>query len=137
MAAIFTRQQAELTEITALLTGPSIELHRPAPLVRRDLADTGREQLTLADARARMRSASAEVTGLVTAAEEAWNDVAGRLDAAAGDLPEVDPLGDQDLAGEISAVRAELDWLRGLLTAAAGAVNGYQQAVLVMGGQQR
>jgi hypothetical protein len=107
--------QKELAEITALLTGPSIELHRPAPLGRRDLADTGREQLTLADARAQMRSTFAEVTGLVSAAEEAWNDVAGRLDAAAEDLRGVDPLGDEDLAGEVSAVRAELDWLRGQL----------------------
>jgi hypothetical protein len=107
--------QKQLAEITVLLTGPSIELHRPAPLGRRDLADTGREQLTLAAARAQMRSAFAEVTGLVPAAEEAWNDVAGRLDAAAEDLRGVDPLGDEDLAGEVSAVRAELDWLRGLL----------------------
>jgi hypothetical protein len=108
--------QKELAQITALLTGPSVEVdHGPAPLARRDLADAGREQLTLATARARMRSAFTEVTGVVSAAEQAWNDVAGTLDAAAGDLGGVEALGDQDLGVEVAEVRAELDRLRGLL----------------------
>jgi hypothetical protein len=62
-----------------------------------------------------MRGAFAEVTGVVSAAEQTWNDVAGRLDAASADLIGVEPLGDEDLAREVSAVRAELDRLRGLL----------------------
>ena len=108
--------QKELAEITALLTGPSVELDRgPAPLARRDLADTGREQITLTTARAQMRGAFAEVTGVVSAAEQVWNDVAGKLDAAAADLTRVDALGDEDLAREVAAARAELDRLRGLL----------------------
>jgi hypothetical protein len=108
--------QKELAQITALLTGPSVEVDRgPAPLARRDLADAGREQLTLATARARMRGAFTEVTGVVSAAEQAWNDVAGILDAAAGDLGGVEALGDQDLGVEVAEVRAELDRLRGLL----------------------
>jgi hypothetical protein len=108
--------QKELAEITALLTGPSVEVDRgPAPLARRDLADAGREQLTLATARARMRGAFTEVTGVVSAAEQAWNDVAGTLDAAARDLSGIDALGDQDLGREVAEARAELDRLRGLL----------------------
>ena len=108
--------QKELAEITALLTGPSVEVDRgPAPLARRDLADAGREQLTLATARARMRGAFTEVTGVVSAAEQAWNDVAGTLDAAARDLSGIDALGDQDLGREVAEVQAELDRLRGLL----------------------
>jgi hypothetical protein len=108
--------QKELTQITALLTGPSVEVDRgPAPLARRDLADAGREQLTLATARARMRGAFNEVTGVVSAAEQAWNDVAGTLDAAAGDLRGVEAPDDQDLSREVAEVRAELDRLRGLL----------------------
>jgi hypothetical protein len=108
--------QRELDEITALLTGPSVEIDRgPAPLARRDLADTGREQLTLSATRTRMSGAFAEVTAVVSAAEQAWNDVAGKLDSAAADLHGVEVLGDQDLAAEVAEVQAELDRLRGLL----------------------
>src|SRR5260370_23538253 len=86
--------QKELAEITALLTGPSVEVNRgPAPRARRDLADAGRDQVGLATATARMRAAFAEVTGVVSAAEQAWNDIAGRLDAASADLRGVEPLG--------------------------------------------
>src|SRR6516164_7097422 len=108
--------QKELAQITALLTGPSVEVDRgPAPLARRDLADAGREQLTLATARARMRGAFTKVTEVVSAAEQAWNDVAGTLDAAARDLSGIDALGDQELGMELAEVRTELDRLRGLL----------------------
>jgi hypothetical protein len=110
--------QRELAEITALLTGPSVEIDRgPAPLARRDLADAGREQLTLTTARTRMSGAFAAVTGVVSAAEQAWNDVAGKLDSAAAELSAVELLGDQDLALEVAEVQAELDRLRGLLNA--------------------
>jgi hypothetical protein len=110
--------QMELAEITALLTGPSVEIdHGPAPLARRDLADTGREQMTLVAARARMRGAFAAVAAVTSAAEQAWNDVAGKLDAAAADLSGVEVLGDQDLASEVAEVQADLDRLRGLLNA--------------------
>jgi len=106
----------ELAQITALLTGPSVEIDRgPAPLARRDLVDAGREQLTLATARARMRGAFAEVTAVVSAAEQTWNEVAAALDAAAGDLGGIDAQGDQDLGGAVAGVQAELDRLRGLL----------------------
>jgi hypothetical protein len=110
--------QKELAAITALLTGPSVEIDRgPAPLARRDLADAGREQMTLASARGRMSGAFVEVTGVVSAAEQAWNNVAGKLDSAAADLNGVEVLGDQDLAFEVAEVQAELDRLRGLLNA--------------------
>jgi len=108
--------QKELAQITALLTEPSVEVDRvPAPLARRDLADAGREQLTLATARARMRGWFTEVTGVVSAAEQTWNDVAGMLDAAAGDLSGIQAPDDQDLGRDVADVRAELDRLRGLL----------------------
>jgi hypothetical protein len=110
--------QKELAEITALLTGPSVEIdHGPAPLARRDLADTGREQMTLIAARARMRAAFAAVAAVTSEAEQGWNDVAGKLDAAAADLSGVEMLGDQDLASEVAEVQADLDRLRGLLNA--------------------
>jgi hypothetical protein len=110
--------QKELADITALLTGPSVEIdHGPAPLARRDLADTGREQMTLVAARARMRGAFAAVAAVTSEAEQAWNDVAGKLDAAAADLSRVEVLGDQDLASEVAEVQADLDRLRSLLNA--------------------
>jgi hypothetical protein len=110
--------QKELADITALLTGPSVEIdHGPAPLARRDLADTGREQMTLVAARARMRGAFAAVTAVTSEAEQAWNDVAGKLDAAAADLSGVEVLSDQDLASEVAEMQADLDRLRGLLNA--------------------
>jgi hypothetical protein len=110
--------QKELTDITALLTRPSVEVTRaPAPLARRDLADTGRDQLTPATAVARMRSAFAEVADVVSAAEQAWNAVAGPLDAAAADLAHSDPMGDEALAAELATVRAELDRQRAALNA--------------------
>ncbi len=108
--------QKGLAEITALLTGPSVEVDRePAPLARRNLVDTGREQMTLTAARARMSGAFAWVTGVISAAEQAWNDMAGALDSAAADLSGVEVLGDQDLAFEMAEVQADLDRLRGLL----------------------
>ena len=107
--------QEKLAKITALLTGPSIELHRPAPFGERDLADTGREQVSITTGRARMSAAFAEVTSVVSAAEEAWNDMTSRLDTVAADLHGIDPLGDEDLAAQVSEVRDELDRLRGLL----------------------
>ncbi|MBV9448371.1 MAG: hypothetical protein JO345_21000 [Streptosporangiaceae bacterium] len=108
--------QRELTEVTGLLTLPSVEVTRgPAPLGRRDLADTGRDQLTLSAAVARMRTAFAEVADLVAAAEQAWNSVAGPLDAAAADLAHADSLGDEALAAELAEVRAELDRQRAAL----------------------
>jgi len=117
--ALATRPgQDELAEITALLTGPSVEIDRgPAPLARRNLADAGREQMTLTAAQARMSGAFAEVTGVVAAAEQAWNDMAGKLDSAAADLGGVQMLGDEDLAFEVAEVQAEHDRLRGLLNA--------------------
>jgi hypothetical protein len=108
--------QKGLAEITALLNGPSVEIDRgPAPLARRNLVDTGREQMTLTAARARMSAAFAWVTGVVSAAEHAWDDMAGKLDSAAADLSGVEVLGDQDLAFEMAEVQSDLDWLRGLL----------------------
>ena len=108
--------QRELAEITALLTQPSVELTRaPAPLARRDVADTGRDLLTVATAVARMRSAFAEVADVVTAAEQAWNNVAGPLDAAGAALAHAGGLSDEALAAEIAQVRAELERQRAAL----------------------
>ena len=109
----------ELAAVTALLTGRSVQLASgPAPLAGRDLADSGREDLTLASAVARMRGAFAAVTEVVAAAEHVWTEVAGRLDAAARELarvaPQAETLGDESLT-DLAAVQGRLTRLRDML----------------------
>jgi hypothetical protein len=110
----------ELTALTALLTGRSVQLASgPAPLAGRDLADPGREDLTLATAVARMRGAFSSVTEVVSAAEHVWTEVAGRLDAAGAELARVTPLsaalGDEALTGNLAAAQGKLARMRDTL----------------------
>ena len=112
----------ELASITTLLTGPSIELASgPAPLAGRDLADTGREDLTLVVAVTRMRRCFAEITAVASTAEQVWNEMTGRLDAVAAELARVTPLasslGDEALTGDLVAAGSRLASLRGTLNA--------------------
>jgi hypothetical protein len=110
----------ELAALSALLTGRSVRLAAgPAPLAGRDLADSGREELTLATAVARMRGAFSSVTEVVAAAERVWTEVAGRLDAAGAELARVAPLaatlGDEALAGNLSSAQDKLARMRDTL----------------------
>jgi hypothetical protein len=110
----------ELAVITNLLTGPSIELASgPAPLAGRDLADPGREDLTVVAAVTRMRRAFGQIAQVVSAAEQVWNEMTGKLDAVAAELarvmPLAGPLGDEALIGNLAAAQSKLDGLRGTL----------------------
>jgi hypothetical protein len=110
----------ELAALTTLLTGRSVQLASgPAPLAGRDLADSGREDLTLAMAMARMRGAFAAVTEVVAAAEQVWTEIAGRLDASGAELARVTALaatlGDEALTGNLAAVQGKLARLRDTL----------------------
>ncbi len=110
----------ELAAITGLLAGRSVQLASgPAPLAGRDLADAGREDLTPATAVARMRGAFTAVTEVISAAEQVWTEVTGRLDAAGAELARVTPLaatlGDEALAGDLAAVQGKLSRLRDTL----------------------
>jgi hypothetical protein len=110
----------ELAVVSGLLTGRSVQLASgPAPLAGRDLADPGREDLTLATAVARMRGAFTSVTEVVSAAEHVWTEVAGRLDAVGAELARVTPLaatlGDEALAADLTAAQGELARLRDTL----------------------
>jgi hypothetical protein len=87
-------------ELTELLTGTSVVVTRVrAPLASRDLADTGRQELTVEAAVAVMRQAFTEVAEVTSAVETVWAEVGGRLDAAAEELTRVRPqiagLGDE------------------------------------------
>jgi hypothetical protein len=110
----------DLAAVTALLSGRSVRLiPGPAPLARRDLADAGVEEVTLATAVARMRREFAGVTEVVAAAEAVWGEVGGLLDAAAGDLARATAqaagLADDALSGSVAGVAAELSAQRSTL----------------------
>jgi chromosome segregation ATPase len=111
----------DLPELTELLTGACVQLTRaPVPLARRDLADTGREALTLDASVAAMRRAFTQVAEVTSAVEAVWADVGGRLDAAAEELTRIRPL-PQDLGDEIAAAardaQSTLDSLRTAMNA--------------------
>ena len=113
-----TRRPAkkDLPELTELLTGTSVKLTRaPVPLSRRDLADTGREALTIDSSIASMRRAFTEVAEVTSAVEAVWADVGGRLDAAAAELARLRPLlpglGDE-VAAAFDAAESSLESLR-------------------------
>lgn len=110
----------ELAAITNLLTGPSVQLAAgPAPLAGRDLADSGRENLTVVAAVTRMRRDFGQITEVISTAEQVWNELTGRLDAVTAELARVTPLaaslGDDALTGNLAAAQGQLDRLRGTL----------------------
>jgi chromosome segregation ATPase len=107
----------DLPELISLLTESSVQLARaPAPLASRDLADTGRENLTLAAAIARMRRKFTEVAEVTTAVEAVWNEAGSRLDAAAEELARarrlLTGLSDDDLAARLGSAESSLASLR-------------------------
>jgi len=111
----------ELAAITSLLTGPSIQLAAgPAPLAGRDLADSGREELTVVAAVTRMRRAFGPITEVVSAAEQVVNEMTGRLDSLAAELnrvmPLAAPLADEALTGNLAAAESKLSRLRATLS---------------------
>jgi hypothetical protein len=111
----------ELTWITKLLTGPSVQLASgPAPLAGRDLADSGREELTVVAAVTRMRRAFGQITEVVSAAEQVWNEITGKLDALAAELGRAQPLAaslaDEALTGNLAAAESKLSRLRDRLS---------------------
>lgn len=115
-----TTRDRDLSAVTALLSGRSVRLMPgPAPLARRDLADTGVEEVTLTTAVARMRREFAGVTEVVAAAEAVWGEVGGVLDTAASDLARATAqaagLTDDALSASIAAVTAELSAQRATL----------------------
>jgi chromosome segregation ATPase len=107
----------DLPELISLLTESSVRLARaPAPLARRDLADTGREDLTLAAAVTRMRREFTEVAEVTAAVEAVWSEAGSRLDAATEELARtrrlLPGLGDADLAARLDAAESSLTSLR-------------------------
>lgn len=120
-AASHRPAKKDLPELTELLTGTSVRLTRaPVPLARRDLADTGRQDLTLQASVEAMRRAFTEVAEVTSAVEAVWAEVGGRLDNAAAELGRAKPLvaglGDE-LAAAFAAAEASLGSLRSAMNA--------------------
>ncbi|HEY2286597.1 MAG TPA: hypothetical protein VGH88_12725 [Streptosporangiaceae bacterium] len=97
LARVRKASAPELAEITALMTGPSVQLARaPAALAARDLTAPRQAQLTLTMAVREMKLSFARAAGVITAAESVWNVLAAGLEEigagltgvrrAAGDL---------------------------------------------------
>jgi hypothetical protein len=81
LARVRKASAPELAEITALMTGPSVQLARPpAPLAARDLTAPRQAQLTLTMAVREMKLAFARAAAVVTAAESVWTVLAGGLE---------------------------------------------------------
>jgi hypothetical protein len=112
----------DLPELIGLLAGSSVRLARAsAPLASRDLADTGREDLTLAAAVARMRqkfTEVAEVTAALTALADAgrWRRLGTELDRAESELAAATSRARDTERAAVSALDRR-DELRGLLSA--------------------
>jgi len=119
MAGTRRLSDRELTRITAMLNGTSVELTRQKPLGRRDLTETGRADLTLAAAVREMKRAFASVADVVAAAESVWNETADGLSeigtqlAAAKD--ELGDLGDDEVTSALDSAADELGQLRDVL----------------------
>jgi chromosome segregation ATPase len=109
----------DLTQITTMLTGASVELTRTVPLGRRDLTETGRSDLTVAAAVREMKQAFARVAGVVAAAESVWNETADGLSEVGTQLAtakeQLAGLGDDEVTAALAAAEAELDDLRDVL----------------------
>ena len=112
----------EQQELAGLLGGRPVAIARaPAPLHRRDLADTGRLDLTLSGAVTAMRRSFKEVAEVTAAAEQVWTEVAGRLDPVAEQIGKSRPLlaglDDEDLVTAFGDAEARLEALRAQLNA--------------------
>ncbi|HEX7994826.1 MAG TPA: hypothetical protein VF506_12955, partial [Streptosporangiaceae bacterium] len=109
----------EVTQISAMLTGASVELTRQRPLGRRDLTETGRADLTLAAAVDEMQRAFAVVGSLIAAAESVWNEMADGLGEIGTQLAvaqdEIEGLRDDEVGSAFAAAEAELRQLRDVL----------------------
>jgi hypothetical protein len=110
----------KLTELSALLNGPSVRLTRASSAIARgDLTGTAETKLTPAAAVFEMRRAFAGVADVVAAAEDVWNAIADELQQAAAAVgaarQRTDGLADEELAEALRGAETELAQLRDTL----------------------
>ena len=112
----------QLTTLTNLLTGDSVALvGQDVPLARRQLTGSGRpeEHVTLDVAVHRMTPLFSRVNDVVSAAENVWTEVNGRLDEMSAVLgpasQQTAALGDDGVRDKVGAIEADLRNVRDLL----------------------
>jgi len=121
LAASIGRSSAEkLAEITGLLTGPSVQLARPAaPLGQRELTAGSTASATMASAVAGMKQAYTRASEVCAAAEAIWTEIADGLQQAGSDLDQASQqaagLADPELASALAVAQDNLGQLRGTL----------------------
>ncbi|MGP4028012.1 hypothetical protein [Actinomadura sp. 3N407] len=118
--------QAQLTELTRLLAGPSVELPvTEVPLERRTLLSVpSGEKLTLRAAVERMTPLYEEVAQAVAALDTVWSALLSRLAEV-----EAERRAAEDLLESLGGVEPELDRLRADLDAVAAVVRGDPMAL--------
>jgi hypothetical protein len=110
----------QLTEISSLLNGTSVQLSRPSSaLARGDLTSSGVTEVTVGAAVRDMKRAFAAVAEVVSAAEAVWNESADKLQQIETGLgaakQQAAGLADEALGGAIAAAEADLAQLRDVL----------------------
>jgi hypothetical protein len=110
----------QLTEITSLLNGPSVQLNRPSSaLARGDITSSGVTTVTLSAAVRDMKQAFAPVADVVSAAEAVWNEAADKLQQIETGLSsarqQANGIADETLAGALTAAETDLAQLRDVL----------------------
>ncbi len=109
-----------LAELTTLLNGPSVRLTRASSAVARgDLTAAADTDVTPAAAVIQMRRAFADVSDVVAAAENVWNEIADQLQQVAADLAaarqRTGGLADTGLTEALAQAETELGQLRDVL----------------------
>ena len=112
---------ARLSEVAALLNGPSVTLTKAAvPLSQRELTSGGQTKQTLLTTVREMRRSFSDVAAVVTAAESVWNEISDGirlvttdLETAKAQLPGLG--GDAELTSSLDQAQASLRDLRDLL----------------------
>src|SRR6516165_1436028 len=119
MAGARRPSDRELAQLTAWLTGASVELNRQQPLGRRGLTETGKSDLTLAAAVQEMKRAFASVADVVAAAESVWNETADGFSEIVTQLAaakeQLGDLSDDEVTAALAAAEDELAQLRDVL----------------------
>jgi hypothetical protein len=99
----------ELTELSALLTDPVVELDsEEIPIERRGLTGPAQQvqRITLDELLARMRKAFTAVTDVLATAESAWSAAIGRFEPLERELHEVSVLAESVAAGDRAVTEA-------------------------------
>jgi hypothetical protein len=108
---------ARLSEVAALLHGPSVRLTRAlAPIGQRELTAGGETRQTLLTTVREMRKSFSDVAAVVTAAETVWNEISDGIRQVTTDLEtakgQLSGLDDGELAGTLTEADNSLRELR-------------------------